>query len=191
VNPLLALSDSDRDVTALVYAGLMGEDGTGAMKPVLASGYTVSPDGKTYTFTIRADAKFSDGTAVTADDVVFTIEKAQDPALKSPEFANWSGVAVTAVDAQDSRSSRSRNRTRHSSRTPRLAFFPRISGAIRRRRLPVLDAEHEPVGAGTFPCRVRLAERKRHHPRIRRDGEFPKVRTRPAISLGHSLRHSR
>ena len=100
VNPLLALSDSDRDLTALTYAGLMGEDGKGNLVPVLATSYTVSPDGKTYTFTLRADAKFSDGTPVTADDVVYTVEKAQDPALKSPEYANWSGVAVQAVDAR-------------------------------------------------------------------------------------------
>ncbi len=99
VNPLLAISDADRDLTLLTYAGLMGEDGSGSLVPVLASSYTVSPDGKTYTFTLRPDAKFADGTPVTADDVVFTVEKAQDPALKSPEYANWSGVAVGAVDA--------------------------------------------------------------------------------------------
>ncbi|HVX90691.1 MAG TPA: peptide ABC transporter substrate-binding protein [Candidatus Paceibacterota bacterium] len=100
VNPLLAISDSDRDLTALTYAGLMGEDGSGNLVPVLAESYTVSGDGKTYTFTLRPDAKFSDGTPVTADDVVFTVEKAQDPNLKSPEYANWSGVAVNAVDAR-------------------------------------------------------------------------------------------
>ncbi len=98
VNPLLAISDSDRDLTMLTYAGLMGLDGSGNIVPVLASGYTVSADGKTYTFTIRDDAKFSDGTPVTAADVVFTVQKAQDPALKSPEYADWAGVAVSALD---------------------------------------------------------------------------------------------
>jgi peptide/nickel transport system substrate-binding protein len=97
VNPLLAISDPDRDLTALTYAGLMGVDGSGALVPVLASSYTVSPDGKTYTVTIRPDAKFSDGTPVTAADVVFTVEKAQDPTLESPEYADWSGVTATAV----------------------------------------------------------------------------------------------
>lgn len=96
VNPLLALSDADRDMTALVYAGLMGRDGSGALVPVLAQSYTVSEDGRTYTFTLRPGITFSDGTAVTADDVVFTIERAKDPGLKSPEFANWAGVTVTA-----------------------------------------------------------------------------------------------
>jgi len=98
INPLLAISDADRDLSTLAYAGLMGLSGNGSVVPVLAKSYTVSPDGKTYTFVIRPNAKFSDGTSVTADDVVFTIQKVQDSTLKSPEYATWSGVSVTAVD---------------------------------------------------------------------------------------------
>jgi peptide/nickel transport system substrate-binding protein len=98
INPLLAISDADRDLSTLTYAGLMGLGGSGELIPVLAESYSVSPDGKTYTFIINKKAKFTDGTPVTADDVVFTVRKAQDPALKSPEYANWSGVNVVAVD---------------------------------------------------------------------------------------------
>ena len=47
INPLLAISDADRDLAALTYAGLMGLSGTGALEPNLAESYTVSPDGKT------------------------------------------------------------------------------------------------------------------------------------------------
>ena len=100
VNPLLALSDADRDLTALTYAGLMGLDGEGNLVPVLAERYRVSEDGQEYTFSLREDAKFSDGTPVTADDVVFTVEKAQDPALRSPELANWANIRAEALDAR-------------------------------------------------------------------------------------------
>lgn len=100
VNPLLALTDADRDLAALTYAGLMGIGPDGTLVPVLAESYIVSPDGKTYTFTIRQDATFSDGTPVTADDVVFTVEKAQDPNLKSPEYANWANVRAEANDVR-------------------------------------------------------------------------------------------
>ncbi|MCX6786328.1 MAG: peptide ABC transporter substrate-binding protein [Candidatus Kaiserbacteria bacterium] len=99
INPLLAISDADRDLSALAYAGLMGLSGSGNLVPVLASDYTVSADGKVYSFTLRPNAKFSDGVPVTAQDVVFTIQKAQDSALKSPEYANWSGIIVEAVDS--------------------------------------------------------------------------------------------
>lgn len=99
-NPLLALSDADRDLARLTYAGLMGATQDGTLIPVLAERYEVSPEGTVYTFVLRADAKFSDGSAVTADDVVYTVEKAQDPGLKSPELANWAGIKAEAVDAR-------------------------------------------------------------------------------------------
>lgn len=99
VNPLLAFTDVDRDIATLTYAGLMGLGGNG-LTPVLAESYTISPDGKVYTFVLRPDVKFTDGTPLTADDVVFTVTKAQDPSLKSPELANWANVRAEAVDAR-------------------------------------------------------------------------------------------
>jgi len=98
INPLLAMSDADRDLATLTYAGLMGLSGRGELVPILAERYEVSPDGKTYTFTLRKDIKFSDDTPITASDVAFTVKKAQDSAIKSPEYANWSGVQALAVD---------------------------------------------------------------------------------------------
>ncbi|HEX2792361.1 MAG TPA: peptide ABC transporter substrate-binding protein [Candidatus Paceibacterota bacterium] len=100
VNPLLALTDADRDLTALTYAGLMGIGADGLLEPRLAESYAVSEDGRTYTFVIRADATFSDGSSVTSEDVVFTVEKAQDPDLKSPEYANWANIRAEVVDAR-------------------------------------------------------------------------------------------
>lgn len=99
INPVLAVSDSDRDLTALIYSGLLKATPSGDYVPDLAQSYTVSPDGKTYTFTLRQNATFQDGTPVTSADVVYTIQKVQDPALKSPLLANWQGVSVSAPDA--------------------------------------------------------------------------------------------
>ena len=98
INPILAVSDSDHDLTSLIYSGLLKASSDGDYIPDLAQSYTISDDGKTYTFMLRADAKFQDGTPVTADDVVFTIAKTQDVAIKSPARANWDGVTVTKVD---------------------------------------------------------------------------------------------
>ncbi len=99
INPLLAISSTDQDLSALAYAGLMGEGPDGNLVPVLAKSYTISPDGKTYTFTLRDNLKFSDGTPVTASDVVYTVQKAQDPALKSPQYSDWNNVVVTAINS--------------------------------------------------------------------------------------------
>lgn len=100
INPLLAIGDADRDLTLLVYSGLLRATPEGTLIPDLAEKYEVSPDGRTYTFTLRNNATFHDGTHVTADDVIFTITKAQDAALKSPKRANWDGIAVTKNERQ-------------------------------------------------------------------------------------------
>lgn len=98
INPILAISDADLDLTSLVYSGLLKATPSGDYVPDLASDYTISPDGMTYTFHIRPTATFQNGTPVTADDVIFTIQKTQDPELKSPKRANWVGVTVTQAD---------------------------------------------------------------------------------------------
>ncbi|HET9641239.1 MAG TPA: peptide ABC transporter substrate-binding protein [Candidatus Paceibacterota bacterium] len=100
MNPLLAISDADRDLSQLVYAGLMGLAGSGELVPVLAESYTVSPDGRVYRFTLRKNAVFTDGTPVTSNDVAFTVQTAQDAGLKSPKYADWAGVTVSAPDAR-------------------------------------------------------------------------------------------
>ena len=98
INPLLAVSDIDRDLSALIYSGLLRVDADGALVPDLAKSYTITDDGRSYTFILRDDIVFHDNTKVTADDVIFTIERAKDPALKSPRKANWDGVSVSKLD---------------------------------------------------------------------------------------------
>lgn len=97
INPLIAVSETDRDLTTLVYSGLMRITPDGELIPDLASDYTVSEDGLEYTFIIRDDAIFHDGESVTADDIVFTVQHAQDPAIKSTKRADWEGVGVEKV----------------------------------------------------------------------------------------------
>src|SRR3989338_467793 len=53
VNPILALSEADRDLTALVYSGLMRKTPEGDLIPDLAESYEVSDDGLTYIFILR------------------------------------------------------------------------------------------------------------------------------------------
>ncbi len=98
INPVLAVSSADRDLVALLYAGLMSRDGTGALVPQIAEAYTVSDDGGTYTFALRKDATFHDGTPITSADVAFTIEQVQNPGLRSPQFSSWENVTVETPD---------------------------------------------------------------------------------------------
>ncbi len=98
INPLLATSDTDRDLTTLIYSGLMKIDDQGKLIPDIAESYTVTEDELSYVFTIKDNVYFHDGVKLTVDDVIFTIEKAQDPELKSPREANWVGVKVERID---------------------------------------------------------------------------------------------
>lgn len=102
INPILALNDVDRDLTSLIYSGLLRVD-DGKLVPDLAEDYSISEDGLVYTFTLRDDIYFHDNTPVTAEDVLFTIQKAQDNILKSPRRANWDGVTVEVINAEEIR----------------------------------------------------------------------------------------
>ena len=99
INPLLALSEPDKDLSALIYSGLMRVRPDGSLMPDLASSYEVSENGTIYTFTLRPELKFHDGKPLTSDDVVFTIHRAQNPDFKSPRRADWEGVQVANPDA--------------------------------------------------------------------------------------------
>ena len=150
VNPLLAVADADRGLTMLTYAGLMGYDASGRLIPVLAESYDVSEDGKTYTFVIRKGAEFSDGTPITADDVVFTVEKAQNPAIKSPELANWANVDAVAIDSRTVRFTLAKAYAPFLTDTT-LGIMPaRLWRDVSDAEFPFSPLMSEPVGAGPF-----------------------------------------
>lgn len=94
INPLLATSDADRDLTALIYSGLLRATGDGKLIPDLASDYSVSNNGLVYTFNLKKNLTWHDGEPITIDDVIFTVLRAQDQGLKSSKRANWEGVLV-------------------------------------------------------------------------------------------------
>ena len=98
INPALASSETDLDLTRLVYSSLMKSDGEGNLTPDIAKEYTVSEDGKEYTFKLKQGVKFHDGHELTSADVVFTIETIQNPTVKSPLRPAWLGVKTEAID---------------------------------------------------------------------------------------------
>src|ERR1035437_5450573 len=98
VNPVIALSDADKDLTSLIYSGLMRKTPDGKFIPDIAESYTVTPDGTNYTFIIKKGLKFHNSKNITADDIIFTIEKIKDPTIKSPRKIGWDGVSVSKKD---------------------------------------------------------------------------------------------
>lgn len=100
-NPVLATSDVEIDVARLLFSGLTRPDSDGSIRPDLAAEWSISDDGRVYTFQLR-DAVWHDGYPVTSDDVVFTARLAGDDAVgtaKHPLAAAWRDAVVEAVDA--------------------------------------------------------------------------------------------
>lgn len=97
LDPLIATTSVDADVSRLLFTGLMRFDRDGSIVADLAASYQVDPSGKVWTFTLRPDATWHDGVAVTADDVLYTVGLLQDRSYFGPFSDAFRGVTVTAV----------------------------------------------------------------------------------------------
>ncbi|GAA0221039.1 ABC transporter substrate-binding protein [Cryptosporangium japonicum] len=97
LNPILGYGS---DGGTLLFDGLVARDASNKLIPALANALpTVSPDGKTVTATLRDGVTFSDGTPLTADDVVFTYRSVLDPKIDSTIRSDLDMLAT--VEAQD------------------------------------------------------------------------------------------
>jgi ABC-type oligopeptide transport system substrate-binding subunit len=84
IDPGLAEDSSSIEVIEQLFLGLTDfDDESGAVVPELATDWSVSPDGFTYTFHLRP-ARWSDGSPVTAGDLVWAVRRNIDPATASP-----------------------------------------------------------------------------------------------------------
>lgn len=99
LNPILARPYSaDTELTRLIFRGLFRVDEHMRVVPDLADAVNVSADGKTYTVTLRPNLKWSDGTALTSADVVYTYETIADATYQSPIQGLYKNVSVAATD---------------------------------------------------------------------------------------------
>ncbi len=98
VLPILAqTSDTDMDLSRLVYSGLFAVGADGTLTPDLATTMTASEDGKTYTVELRDGVRWHDGEPFTSEDVLLTMRLIRDPAVKSPLAPSFEGIRVEKV----------------------------------------------------------------------------------------------
>jgi peptide/nickel transport system substrate-binding protein len=103
LNPLLSFYNApDRDVSRLVFSGLLRYDGTGAPQADLAETWSYSRDGTLYNVTIRETALWHDGQPVTADDVLFTVELLRNGSDIVPGDLQdfWKEIEVVKLEAR-------------------------------------------------------------------------------------------
>ena len=95
------LNDANVDIWILsnLYDTLLlpTDDGKG-VQPGLATAYAVAPDGKSVTLTLRENAKFSDGSPITAEDVKWSLDRARDP---KEGIWNFIDESIGSIDIKD------------------------------------------------------------------------------------------
>jgi oligopeptide transport system substrate-binding protein len=84
IDPGLAEDVSGGEVIRDLFEGLYNQDGDGNLVPGVALSHTVSDDKLTYTFTLRPEARWSNGDPVVAGDFVYAWRRAASPELASP-----------------------------------------------------------------------------------------------------------
>ncbi len=150
INPVLAVSDVDHDLTQLVYSGLVKITPENDIVPDLAKDYQISSDGLTYTFDLKDDLYFQDGTKLTTDDVVFTINEIQDGTIKSPLRPEFYDVQVQKIDDK---------KIQFILKKPYAPFLENLTvgilpkhiwGNLSSEEFPLSQYNLEPVGSGPY-----------------------------------------
>ena len=122
ITPLVSTDAYAADIQNYVLESLLTRNPESLKwEGMLAKSWQVSPDGLTFTFQLRKGVKFSDGTDMTAEDVVFTFDFIMNPAIAAPrERAYYDKIkSVTAVDKYEVRFEFKEVPVRTVSRTPR------------------------------------------------------------------------
>lgn len=152
LNPLLRQSEAEADLISLVFTGLTRADEHGRIVPDLADDWMVMDNGLTYAFTLREDARWHDGTPVTADDVVFTIGLIQDESsdLLPDQAPMWRSVVVDKLDEHTVRFSLSEPLAPFLSYTTLPLLPAHQLHAVTAASLRQAEFNHNPVGSGPF-----------------------------------------
>ncbi|MEV4576133.1 ABC transporter substrate-binding protein [Nonomuraea jabiensis] len=126
-----------------VYEGLVKLDQDGKIVPLLAEKWDVSPDRKTYTFSLRKDVKFSSGAPFTADDVVFSLDRVK---------SDWKLKIKSQLDVVDKVEKKDDSTAVVTLKKPSNGFLYSMAtrlGAMFS-RTGVADLANKPVGTGPY-----------------------------------------
>ncbi|MEI6779396.1 MAG: ABC transporter substrate-binding protein, partial [Verrucomicrobiota bacterium] len=93
LDPATIFMGDEGTLTHFLFNGLLDLDADGNVVPMLAEQLPdISPDALTYTFRLRSGVFFSNGRELTAEDVVFTLERFLDPKTASPETGYFKNI---------------------------------------------------------------------------------------------------
>ncbi|MFO7916783.1 MAG: peptide ABC transporter substrate-binding protein [Anaerolineae bacterium] len=91
LDPAMVQDSTSAEYVVHLYSGLVALNAEQEIVPDLASEWELDPDGTTYTFHLKEEAQFADGSPITAQDIIYSIERACSPELGSPVAAPYLG----------------------------------------------------------------------------------------------------
>lgn len=98
LDPHLATATATKNMMEHVYDTLVFVSPDGRFVPGLAESWKTSPDGLVWTFTLRRNVKFHNGRPMTAEDVIYSINRVRDPKTRSPWAGNFADLdTITAA----------------------------------------------------------------------------------------------
>jgi peptide/nickel transport system substrate-binding protein len=145
LDPQIATSFATQLITSTIYEGLTAIDSDLRVTPGLAAAWTVSPDGKTYEFTLRQGAKFHNGRAVTAQDVIASVTRIRDTKTGSPYASRFASVDTVEPEGDHA--------VRFVLREPSAPFLSQLASLAIIPSEAVADIARKPVGTGPFRFR--------------------------------------
>src|SRR5579884_2384233 len=102
IDPNRSSYDTEATVIRQVFEPLLRFDQNLQPQPAAASSYDVSPDGKTYTFHLRPDGRWSDGQPVTAQQFEFSWKRILDPSLGAEYASFFVDAGIVGADDYNS-----------------------------------------------------------------------------------------
>ena len=152
LNPVLAPDLGSVLINKVIFPGLVRPDEQLRAQPDLAESWTMSPDGRTYTFKLRPGVRWHDGVPFSARDVRFTFEQVLNPKLGSLLWSDFS--MIDRIETPDSLTVRFRLRTPFSAFLTMLGYNAGIIPEHAFGGQPIADAtafnRSKPIGTGPY-----------------------------------------
>ncbi|MDE2575683.1 MAG: hypothetical protein KGL55_10280 [Rhodospirillales bacterium] len=142
LDPQIATAFSTAIIDSNIYEGLTAIDAGLHIVPALASSWTVSPDGLTYVFHLRAGAVFHNGRALTPQDVIANFARVRDPKTGSPFASRLQSVASMAPEGK--------NAVKIVLSSPSAPFLGQLAGIAIAAPEAFATLGRQPVGTGPF-----------------------------------------
>jgi oligopeptide transport system substrate-binding protein len=94
LDPALVQDNASAQYVVHIFSGLVTLNGDLEIVPDLATGWSLEDEGRTYVFELHPDARFADGSLISAEDIVYSWERACGPDLASPVASGYLGDIV-------------------------------------------------------------------------------------------------